>query len=179
VLEFENGLKDKLIPFGLKEKEKLLQLKAEEKKELGHSFDGEINAWDFRYQFFLAPPVLVFFAHLSCRNDRRYYHRLLLEKEYEVNDDEIKEYFPIEVVTKALLGMLASFSYLLACMPYAYVTIRPSYNDRDLPGDPRLPVRGGGEALRVARGRATLLRLRQGLERLYWPLLSGPLPEGR
>lgn len=49
VLEFENGLKDKLIPFGLKEKEKLLQLKAEEKKELGHSFDGEINAWDFRY----------------------------------------------------------------------------------------------------------------------------------
>lgn len=80
VLEFENGLKDKLIPFGLKEKEKLLKLKEEEKKELGHSFDGEINAWDFRY-----------------------YHRLLLEKEYEVNDDEIKEYFPIEVVTKALL----------------------------------------------------------------------------
>jgi hypothetical protein len=48
VLEFENGLKDKLIPFGLKEKEKLLKLKEEEKKSLNLPFDGEINAWDFR-----------------------------------------------------------------------------------------------------------------------------------
>ena len=49
VLEFENGLKEKLIPFGLKEKEKLLKLKEEEKKTLGHEYDGNLNAWDFRF----------------------------------------------------------------------------------------------------------------------------------
>lgn len=67
VLEFENGLKDKLIPFGLKEKEKLLKLKEEEKKELGHSFDGEINAWDFRYPYFsFLTTHSSFFAHLAA-----------------------------------------------------------------------------------------------------------------
>jgi len=84
VVNFLSDLRQKLIPFGERELQTLLNLKRAEKAKQGDeaSFDGRINAWDFRY-----------------------YHRLLLETEYQVNDDLIKEYFPIDVVTKALLDI--------------------------------------------------------------------------
>ncbi|KAL6057447.1 Thimet oligopeptidase [Balamuthia mandrillaris] len=79
VRKFLQELQEKLLPFGQKELAKLLELKQEEKQD---SSDGVINDWDFRY-----------------------YHRMLLEKYYQVNDDEIKPYFPLDVVTKGLLDI--------------------------------------------------------------------------
>ena len=89
VLQFLNDLREKLKPYSLKEKAQLLGLKEEEKKAAGQPFDGKLNSWDFRY-----------------------YHRLLLEKEYEVDDEVIKNYFPIELVTKNLLGTISSITSL-------------------------------------------------------------------
>ena len=89
VLQFLNDLREKLKPYSLKEKAQLLGLKEEEKKAAGQPFDGKLNSWDFRY-----------------------YHRLLLEKEYEVDDEVIKNYFPIELVTKNLLGTISSIPSL-------------------------------------------------------------------
>ncbi len=56
MLEFLIGLKEKLISYGQIEKAKLLQLKEAEKKALEHSFDGKLNAWDFRLDTFFPSP---------------------------------------------------------------------------------------------------------------------------
>jgi len=98
VLQFLNDLREKLKPYSLKEKAQLLGLKEEEKKAAGQPFDGKLNSWDFRY-----------------------YHRLLLEKEYEVDDEVIKNYFPIELVTKNLLGTISSITSLFC----SWLTFHP------------------------------------------------------
>jgi len=82
VLDFLQSLKEKLQPLAEKELKKLLELKKAEKEELNELFDGVINDWDFRY-----------------------YKRMLIEKEYAVKDDEIKQYLPINEVTEEMLGI--------------------------------------------------------------------------
>ena len=82
VQKFLEDLKVRLEPLALKEIKKLLELKKAEKKELASAFDGKLNSWDFRY-----------------------YHRLLLESEYQVNDEEIKDYFSLTTVTKGMLDL--------------------------------------------------------------------------
>jgi len=58
----------------------MLQFK---KDEVGvERFDNKINAWDFQY-----------------------YHRVLLEKQYNVNEEEIKEYFPTPRVISETLAI--------------------------------------------------------------------------
>jgi len=57
-----------------------LKLKEQECKERNMAFDGKINAWDFRY-----------------------YNRLLLEKNYNVDQDLIRQYFPIHKVVEGVL----------------------------------------------------------------------------
>jgi Zn-dependent oligopeptidase len=39
--------------------------------------------------------------------DLMYYHNLLLENEYQLNQDLIKEYFPLEKVTEGLLNVFS------------------------------------------------------------------------
>jgi Zn-dependent oligopeptidase len=82
VLEFLETLKKKLKPVALKELDVLLQLKKDEKLERGEPFDGKINSWDFQY-----------------------YNRMLLEKEYQVDHETIKNYYPFDVVTKEMLSL--------------------------------------------------------------------------
>lgn len=80
VFKFLHNLRDQLMPGAKKELATLLQYKANEKKERSEQFDGQINAWDYNY-----------------------YSALLKEKEYSVNENLIKDYFPVDHTLKGLL----------------------------------------------------------------------------
>ncbi|KAI8918161.1 hypothetical protein DFJ77DRAFT_428180 [Powellomyces hirtus] len=82
VNKFLANLRTRLTPFAESELEHLLDLKKQEQAALGLSSDNKINSWDFNY-----------------------YNRLLLEKEYQVDDEHIKEYFSLEVVTQGMLQL--------------------------------------------------------------------------
>lgn len=55
-------------------------MKQEEHKQKGLAFDGEFYIWDYRYY------------------DRKY-----IEKELDLDDSLVKEYFPVSVVVPAIL----------------------------------------------------------------------------
>lgn len=82
VLKFLNELKDKLLPQGRKDLDKLLQLKKQEKLENKLPFDGKMNSWDTSY-----------------------YNNLLLQRDFQVNREEVKQYFPLEHVTNSMLEL--------------------------------------------------------------------------
>ncbi|KAI9598436.1 thimet oligopeptidase-like protein [Syncephalis fuscata] len=73
-------LRKRLYVLAEKELDVLRRVKKEEKESMSQSNDGQINAWDFQY-----------------------YSRLLKEKEYDVNDELIKEYFSMPSVTAGML----------------------------------------------------------------------------
>ena len=75
-------LKDLRAKLERKGRPELAALAALKKGELGAKSDGIIHIWDWRY----------------------YHHRLLRER-YDVDDQKIKEYFPMDVVTEGLLGV--------------------------------------------------------------------------
>eukprot|EP00300_Choanocystis_sp_HF-7_P012031 c17715_g1_i1.p2 GENE.c17715_g1_i1~~c17715_g1_i1.p2 ORF type:complete len:721 (+),score=188.43 c17715_g1_i1:3096-5258(+) len=79
VLGFLNELATQLTPLALLEREKFLELKQAEVKE---SFDGLLNAWDFRY-----------------------YCKRIEETQYQVDGQTISQYFPIQTVTTGVLNV--------------------------------------------------------------------------
>ncbi|RKP18218.1 zincin [Rozella allomycis CSF55] len=82
VFKFLEDLKNKLTPLGEKELERLRQLKKEHLESLGKQFNGSIEAFDFHF-----------------------YHKMLMEKDYQINEEEIKEYFSLESVTQGMLDI--------------------------------------------------------------------------
>uniref|UniRef100_A0A0K3C5I1 BY PROTMAP: gi/342319282/gb/EGU11231.1/ Metallopeptidase MepB [Rhodotorula glutinis ATCC 204091] n=2 Tax=Rhodotorula toruloides TaxID=5286 RepID=A0A0K3C5I1_RHOTO len=79
---FLEDLESKLRPLGLKERETLLALKKEECEQRGWSFDGKFNLWDYRY-----------------------YDRLHVEKTLDLDDNLVKEYFPVSHIVPAILDV--------------------------------------------------------------------------
>jgi metallopeptidase MepB len=75
-------LEQKLRPLGLRERETLLALKQEECKEKGLPFDGILHIWDFRY-----------------------YDRLFIEKYLDLDENLVKEYFPVSVVVPVIIDI--------------------------------------------------------------------------
>jgi len=80
VIEFLEDLEQKLRPIGAKERATLLALKQDECAELGYAFDGELNMWDFWY-----------------------YERLFLERTMDLDEQKVKEHFPVSTVVTAIL----------------------------------------------------------------------------
>ena len=80
VFDFLAELEQRLRPVGLKEREVLLAMKRDEHAEKGFAFDGEFNGWD-----------------------RAYYDRKLTEQSLKLDDNLIKEYFPVSHVVQAVL----------------------------------------------------------------------------
>ncbi|KJE96939.1 thimet oligopeptidase 1 [Capsaspora owczarzaki ATCC 30864] len=82
VREFLTSLNEKLTPLAQAELQELLTLKKEECARRGYEFDSRINGWDFRY-----------------------YAQQIEEKRFQVDHNELMQYFPMPVVTKGLLAI--------------------------------------------------------------------------
>jgi len=80
VFKFLHDLTDKLSKPALRDVDRLLQLKKADTTSRGAEFDGKLNIWDWRF-----------------------YDQMLLEKEYQVDHEFIKQYFPLHKVTQGLL----------------------------------------------------------------------------
>ncbi|MBI3551166.1 MAG: Zn-dependent oligopeptidase [Elusimicrobia bacterium] len=79
VEEFLDRLRSKLKPLGRAELKVLLELK---KQDEGAKSDGVINVWDWRY-----------------------YDNQLKKRRYQIDQEAIKEYFPLETVVSGMLGV--------------------------------------------------------------------------
>lgn len=82
VATFLDDLARKLTPLGDQERAVILELKEAECTRRGLPFDGCIHAWDMRY-----------------------YMNQVEETRYRVDQNLLKEYFPVQVVTHGLLGL--------------------------------------------------------------------------
>ncbi|ESO92348.1 hypothetical protein LOTGIDRAFT_178669 [Lottia gigantea] len=82
VATFLQELAKKLQPLKEAEMKLFLEYKKEECEKYGYEFDNKINMWDFRY-----------------------YMTMVEEKKYAVDQNKLKEYFPMETVTKGLLDI--------------------------------------------------------------------------
>ncbi|CCM01864.1 uncharacterized protein FIBRA_03935 [Fibroporia radiculosa] len=79
---FLDDLQQKLQPIGAKESIVLLGIKQEECSANGLPFDGQLNIWDYYY----------------CE-------RLLLERTLQLDEQKVKEHFPVSTVVPAILDI--------------------------------------------------------------------------
>jgi metallopeptidase MepB len=100
--DFLSDLRSRLAPGGLKEIEKLLELKKEDLKARGQesTFDGKYYLWDHRF-----------------------YDTLMLAKEFSLDQEKIAEYFPLSTTIE---GMLHIFEEI-----FGLVFIKIGGSDRD------------------------------------------------
>lgn len=96
VLDFLGDLRTRLAPGGANEVSHLLELKKTDSEAHGQSTDGNYYLWDHRF-----------------------YGRLMIEKEYNIDENKIAEYFPLQ---SSVMGMLGIFEQL---MGFKFIELQP------------------------------------------------------
>ncbi|ONH64899.1 Saccharolysin [Cyberlindnera fabianii] len=81
VKSFLKDLRSKLEPLGIKERESLIALKKADYEANGLQFDNEYYVWDHRY-----------------------YDNLMVEKDYQIDQQKISEYFPMNPTIDKMLS---------------------------------------------------------------------------
>ena len=97
---FLGDLRSRLTEGGQKEVQKLLELKKADVEARSEPFDGRYYLWDHRF-----------------------YDRMMLEKEYQVDHQQLAEYFPLQTMTE---GMLKIFEELFGLV---FVEITGEHRD--------------------------------------------------
>lgn len=111
VNHFLKDLRKRLAPGGAKEVKHLLALKKKDCEERGLPFDGKYYLWDHRF-----------------------YDRMMIEKEYSIDENKIAEYFPLH---KCITAMLHIFEKLMG-LSFVELTLEersrlsPSGNAEDI-----------------------------------------------
>uniref|UniRef100_A0A0B7A044 Peptidase M3A/M3B catalytic domain-containing protein n=2 Tax=Arion vulgaris TaxID=1028688 RepID=A0A0B7A044_9EUPU len=111
VAEFLVALTKKLQVLKKEELELFLEYKKKECEDHKYEYDGKINNWDLRY-----------------------YMTMVEEKKYAVDQQQLKEYFPISVVTKGLLEIyqeLLSLEFTEVPNPDVWHEDVPLYSVKD------------------------------------------------
>lgn len=95
----------KLKPLGDEERSTILQLKEKESQKRNLPFSGELHAWDMRY-------YMTQVSSEAATTRRRHWPvphpsapLQVEETQYAVDQNLLKEYFPMEVVTQGLLDI--------------------------------------------------------------------------
>jgi metallopeptidase MepB len=103
VLDFLGDLKEQLTSGGAKEVAHLLEIKNEDLKtrNMDHEIDGNYYLWDTRF-----------------------YDRMMVEREYSIDENKIAEYFPLQ---STIEGMLSIFEEL---MGFVFVEIGPEDREK-------------------------------------------------
>jgi metallopeptidase MepB len=103
VNDFLDDLRVQLAPGGEKETAHLLEIKAEDLKSRGLEAqnDGNYYLWDSRF-----------------------YNRLMVEKEFSIDEQKIAEYFPLQ---KTIEGMLGIFEELFG---FVFIEIGPEDREK-------------------------------------------------
>lgn len=96
VNDFLGNLRTRLAPGGKKEIAHLLELKKADVEARGEKFDGNYYLWDHRF-----------------------YDRLMIEKEYSIDENKISDYFPLK---QTVAGMLNIFEKLFG---FVFVELSP------------------------------------------------------
>lgn len=81
-LDFLDDLLAKIKPIGEKERDRLLKLKKQDCEELGMPFENTFYAWDYQYLM-----------------------RLYVERYFQLNEDLVKQYLPVEHVVQSVLDI--------------------------------------------------------------------------
>ena len=80
--DFLGDLRNRLTKGGAAERKGLLKLKAEDVKNRGLSYDDHLYLWDIRF-----------------------YDRMLLEKDYSLDQEKLAEYFPLQSCIRSMLDI--------------------------------------------------------------------------
>lgn len=99
---FLKTLTMKLQPLWKAEREAFLKLKKEECEKYGYEYNGELDMWDLGY-----------------------YCNMVEERDYSIDTNMLKEYFPLETVTNGLLGV---YSQILG-LEFTRVADAPTWHE--------------------------------------------------
>ncbi|KAF3767006.1 zincin [Cryphonectria parasitica EP155] len=82
VNDFLGDLRQRLVAGGEKEKKHLLEIKKADLEARGEPFDGKYYLWDARF-----------------------YDRIMIEKEYNIDENKIADYFPLQQTVSGMLNI--------------------------------------------------------------------------